>query len=450
MSEDFLPTSRSGRPCSEGHFLLSSGTAPPRYVQCARVLMEPALASPALRGGSRVPPGGADRSRVGGGGARRWAGCWWRTRWRGRSGCAGSSPSARTAPWCCGGASRWSRASAAVVVEDVITTGGSTREVMDAVRGLGGVVEAVGCLIDRSGGVDLGVPLPQPGEARRPDVPRRRLPAVRGRRRAGEARISARDALTAGAALRVRSRTTARSSRLAGPGPAGRHAAAHGAGRAGEGAHAAASGVPVRVSGAGRTDAGVHALGQVASFDLPRRSRRPSCSARSTGMLRTTCGVLDAAVAAGRLPRAQERALQALPVRGRQRARPAAHPAADGRHVRWRLDARPVARRPRSFSGAHDFAAGRSSGARSRPPCARHPRRTAVLHGRDARLRGRGRRLPAQDGAEPGGGAPRGRAPERGRRRRCAGRSTRRDRRLAPPAQAAGSTWCASTTRDPV
>ena len=47
----------------------------------------------------------------------------------------------------------------AVVVEDVITTGGSTREVMDAVRGLGGVVEAVGCLIDRSGGVDLGVPM---------------------------------------------------------------------------------------------------------------------------------------------------------------------------------------------------------------------------------------------------------------------------------------------------
>ena len=46
-----------------------------------------------------------------------------------------------------------------VVVEDAITTGGSTREVMDAVRALGARVEAVGCLIDRSGGVDLGVPL---------------------------------------------------------------------------------------------------------------------------------------------------------------------------------------------------------------------------------------------------------------------------------------------------
>ena len=46
-----------------------------------------------------------------------------------------------------------------MVVEDAITTGGSTREVMDAVRALGARVEAVGCLIDRSGGVDLGVPL---------------------------------------------------------------------------------------------------------------------------------------------------------------------------------------------------------------------------------------------------------------------------------------------------
>jgi orotate phosphoribosyltransferase len=46
-----------------------------------------------------------------------------------------------------------------VVVEDVITTGGSTREVMDVVRASGGRVLAAGSLVDRSGGrVDLGVP----------------------------------------------------------------------------------------------------------------------------------------------------------------------------------------------------------------------------------------------------------------------------------------------------
>ncbi|MFN7827737.1 MAG: orotate phosphoribosyltransferase [Acidobacteriota bacterium] len=46
-----------------------------------------------------------------------------------------------------------------LVVEDVVTTGGSTREVMDVVRAAGGVVVGAGSLIDRSGGaVDLGVP----------------------------------------------------------------------------------------------------------------------------------------------------------------------------------------------------------------------------------------------------------------------------------------------------
>jgi orotate phosphoribosyltransferase len=47
----------------------------------------------------------------------------------------------------------------AFVVEDVITTGGSTKEVIDIVRAMGATTVAVGSIIDRSGGaVDLGVP----------------------------------------------------------------------------------------------------------------------------------------------------------------------------------------------------------------------------------------------------------------------------------------------------
>jgi orotate phosphoribosyltransferase len=47
----------------------------------------------------------------------------------------------------------------AYVVEDVVTTGGSTRETMDVVTQEGGIVLAAGSLIDRSGGrTDLGVP----------------------------------------------------------------------------------------------------------------------------------------------------------------------------------------------------------------------------------------------------------------------------------------------------
>ena len=46
-----------------------------------------------------------------------------------------------------------------LVVEDVVTTGGSTREVMQVVADHGGVTAGAGSLIDRSGGsVDLGVP----------------------------------------------------------------------------------------------------------------------------------------------------------------------------------------------------------------------------------------------------------------------------------------------------
>jgi orotate phosphoribosyltransferase len=47
----------------------------------------------------------------------------------------------------------------AVVVEDVVTTGGSTREVIELLRAAGVQVLGVGSVIDRSGGrVDLGVP----------------------------------------------------------------------------------------------------------------------------------------------------------------------------------------------------------------------------------------------------------------------------------------------------
>lgn len=46
-----------------------------------------------------------------------------------------------------------------VIVEDVITTGGSTREVIDLARAAGAEVLGAGSIIDRSGGaVDLGVP----------------------------------------------------------------------------------------------------------------------------------------------------------------------------------------------------------------------------------------------------------------------------------------------------
>jgi orotate phosphoribosyltransferase len=46
-----------------------------------------------------------------------------------------------------------------VVIEDVITTGGSTKDVIDVLRGAGAKVLAAGSIIDRSGGrADVGIP----------------------------------------------------------------------------------------------------------------------------------------------------------------------------------------------------------------------------------------------------------------------------------------------------
>ncbi|MCL2888730.1 MAG: orotate phosphoribosyltransferase [Elusimicrobia bacterium] len=52
-----------------------------------------------------------------------------------------------------------------VVAEDVVTTGKSTKEVIDLIKELGGVLSACSCLMDRSGGkADFGVPLAKMAE----------------------------------------------------------------------------------------------------------------------------------------------------------------------------------------------------------------------------------------------------------------------------------------------
>ncbi|NLI61497.1 MAG: orotate phosphoribosyltransferase [Clostridiales bacterium] len=53
-----------------------------------------------------------------------------------------------------------SKGSRVLIVEDVITTGGSVKEVMKLVKGLGGDIVGLGALVDRTGGnIDFGVKL---------------------------------------------------------------------------------------------------------------------------------------------------------------------------------------------------------------------------------------------------------------------------------------------------
>lgn len=64
-----------------------------------------------------------------------------------------------------------------LVVEDIVTTGLSIRECIEAIRGIGGDVVAAACLVDRSGGeADIGVPLISLARYKVPAYPADRLP----------------------------------------------------------------------------------------------------------------------------------------------------------------------------------------------------------------------------------------------------------------------------------
>jgi len=143
----------------QGHFLLSSGLHSPRYLQCARVLMDPPLATrlgAALA--ERLLPriGGAPPAAVV---APALGGVLVAHEVARALGCRGLFTERQEGLMTLRRGFTLEPGEGVVVVEDVITTGGSTREVMDAVQAKGARVLAVGSLVDRSAGkVDLRVP----------------------------------------------------------------------------------------------------------------------------------------------------------------------------------------------------------------------------------------------------------------------------------------------------
>lgn len=159
MTDDqILAEFRAADALLEGHFILSSGLRSPRYLQCARVLMDPARAerlaqaliaklptglrsaidvviSPAMGGviiGHEVGRALAKRAMF-------------VERPQGQFGLRRGftlKPGERV-----------------LLVEDVVTTGLSSREAIIAIEQAGGSVIAAASLVDRSAGaVDLGVP----------------------------------------------------------------------------------------------------------------------------------------------------------------------------------------------------------------------------------------------------------------------------------------------------
>jgi orotate phosphoribosyltransferase len=149
-----------------GHFRLTSGLHSDQYLQCARVLQFPALAERMGRelAVQLVPAPAAGASACSlvaapalggliiGHEVARALGCRFIFTERDASGKMVLRRGFSVEP-----------GETAVVVEDVVTTGGSTREVIDVLQAAGARVLAAGSIIDRSGGQvgrkgDLGVP----------------------------------------------------------------------------------------------------------------------------------------------------------------------------------------------------------------------------------------------------------------------------------------------------
>ena len=254
-----------------------------------------------------------------------------------------------------------------LVVEDVVTTGGSTRETMEVASAPAPPWSAPAPIVDRSGG-NHGARRALRGAL--PDGPAHLsagvLPALRGRLRSRQARLAqVGEAQTVTAAVRHAAPDAGlRRHGLRGLAAPGR--AAHGPGRA-RGRCSPPSRSAGHVAGAGRTDAGVHAPRRWPASGSPRRSPPIGWCARSTPAAARRAGArrrgdVRPASMPGCTPAAR-------PIATSSRTRRSDHPAL--RRVAWhvpqRLSSAAMAEAAAVFVGEHDFAAfqGRAATCRS-------------------------------------------------------------------------------------
>ena len=156
--EEVLREFRDADALLEGHFILSSGLRSPRYLQCARVLMDPARAERIARGlAAKIPADLRDRidlvvsPAMGGVIIGHELG-----RVLGKPAMFVERPQG---VFELRRGFRIEQGTRVLMVEDVVTTGLSSREAIEAVRAAGGSVVAEAALVDRSGGTaDLGIP----------------------------------------------------------------------------------------------------------------------------------------------------------------------------------------------------------------------------------------------------------------------------------------------------
>ena len=159
MSEDdVLAEFRAAEALLEGHFILSSGLRSPRYLQCARVLMDPrrgARLTEALA--ARIPA--ELRSRITAVVSPAMGGVIAGHEMARALGVDAMFVERPEGTFELRRGFRLNPGQAVLMMEDVVTTGLSSREAIAAIGRAGGEVIAAASLVDRSNGsVDLGVP----------------------------------------------------------------------------------------------------------------------------------------------------------------------------------------------------------------------------------------------------------------------------------------------------
>ena len=156
--DEILSEFRAADALLEGHFILSSGLRSPRYLQCARVLMDPTRAERLARAlAAKLPPEIRDQvdsvvsPAMGGVIIGHELG-----RALGKPAMFVERPQGTFE---LRRGFRLSSGERVLLVEDVVTTGLSSREAIAEIERAGGKVVGAASLVDRSGGkADLGVP----------------------------------------------------------------------------------------------------------------------------------------------------------------------------------------------------------------------------------------------------------------------------------------------------
>ena len=156
--DDILAEFRAAEALLEGHFILSSGLRSPRYLQCARVLMDPARAE-RLAGALAAKIPAELRNRIDAVVSPAMGGVIIGHEMGRALGKPAMFLERPEGTFELRRGFRLEPGARVLMVEDVVTTGLSSREAIDAVRRTGATVIAEAALVDRSSGkAELGVP----------------------------------------------------------------------------------------------------------------------------------------------------------------------------------------------------------------------------------------------------------------------------------------------------